>query len=118
VKGDAKVTLDTCLLRQHGNVEQWLQTGVGTRGEPQYTWTTVYANEPIGFEVLTGRELELARQMAPNASHKITMRWKQNVAVVTWRIVFNGESFTVGNVNNVEYRNRKLILTCYSEVSP
>lgn len=98
-------------------LEQRQEQSVGSRGEGVYVWNIVNSALPAAVCPLTGRELELARQILPNASHKITIRYLAGVSVVTWRVVFDSQHYYIGHVQNVEQRDRVLVLTCTTESS-
>jgi head-tail adaptor len=46
---------------------------LGDRGQDNFTWQA-HLNIPIGIEPLSGRKLEIARQLVPTATHKLTFR--------------------------------------------
>src|SRR5690348_7535038 len=86
-------------LRHFATIQNNQPIVTGTRGESVPKWVDVYKNEPVAIHPLGGRELELARQMVPNASHQIRMRYKPDIAVVMWRVVYEGVAYYIANVN-------------------
>jgi SPP1 family predicted phage head-tail adaptor len=62
------------------SVEMQVSGGTGDRGQPLYTWTEP-AKVWVKIEALTGRKLEIARQVVPTATHEIAMRFLDGLAV-------------------------------------
>lgn len=76
--------------------------------------TSDYATVATGkakIETLLGKELEQARILAPQATTRVTMRYNSVIDELC-RIYFGTRIFEVGYINNVEQRNKKLILMC------
>lgn len=76
--------------------------------------TSAYATVTTGkakIETLLGKELEQARVLVPQATTRITMRYRREIDE-RCRIYFGDRIFEIGYINNVEQRNLKLILTC------
>jgi SPP1 family predicted phage head-tail adaptor len=109
--------VDGTIFRHHVSIEQ-NQPTTGSRGESLPNWTTVLAGVPAAIEPLSGRQLELARQMVTNATHKITTRYHPNIEAVNYRILWNDHTFTIGLVIDPDFRHRQLVMTCYEENSP
>lgn len=110
--------VNTEQFRHHVTIQENQPTGTGSRGESLTNWVDVYKAVPAAIQPLTGRELELAKAQMVNATHRITTRYLPNVSAINWRIQWQGETFTIGYVQNPDYRNRVLIITAYSESSP
>lgn len=73
----------------------------------------VSAKEPCEIENLSGREIEQARQMYAVATHRVRMRFNHQVPITTKHILlFGNQKLNVGYVNNVENRDREVILLC------
>ena len=98
-------------LRHFVNVQQYTQTGTGTRGEKIGSWATLYAAVPASIETLQGREAEIARQVVATADTKIGFRYQPNITT-KMRIVHGSNSYNIEAINNPEQRNLELILTC------
>lgn len=71
----------------------------------------LYSDIPASIETLTGREAELARQIVASADTKITLRWLPNITPICW-IEWNGITYNINAINNIENRDRELRLTC------
>lgn len=100
-------------LRHYLTIERKHVTSTGDRGQPVYTWQTLYANVSCWVEPLQGRKLEIARQLVPTATHHVTLRFHD----IDARDRFNmgGRVFNVGNINNFEERNIYMVATCTEE---
>ncbi len=97
-------------LRHQVVIEQKTQTGTGSRGEPQVTWSTRITRWGK-IETLAGRKAEIARQLVPTATHMVTIRW--NAAVTARdRVTFKGRIFNIGNLADVDEARVLLELTC------
>lgn len=70
-----------------------------------------YANAWARIEPLNGRELEHARQINGEISHRVTIRYNSNVAV-KHRVVYDSRNFEINAVINPDERNRYLQLMC------
>jgi len=101
-------------LKHLVTIEQKNQTGTGDRGQPVYTWTAFASNVPARITPLTGRKLEIARQLVPTATHEVQTRWVSGVTA-HMRINFGGRILNVGNVNNKDELNFTLTYTCTEE---
>lgn len=108
---------DTEILRHWITLEENQPEAPDTRGQTVANWVKKFSAFPAAVEPLSGRPLELARQLVVNATHRITMRFLPGVEAVTWRVVFEGVNYTIGNVQNPDNRDRKLVLTCFTEES-
>lgn len=79
-------------------------------GEPSDTWTdfcTVWAE----IRPLTVREQILAQSNQSSVTHEIIMRWRAGI-VAKQRAQFNGRTFDIIGVRNIEERNTELRLMC------
>lgn len=59
---------------------------------------------------LTGRELERARQVVAEATHRIRIRYLEGLQAQDW-IEHDGETYEVGHVANPDRRNREMVIT-------
>lgn len=105
-------------LRQVISLEQNQSNAKTDRGTPVANWIGVYLSVFASVEPLTGVDLERARQIVPNATHRVTVRFPDlvpptSIVPVTWRVNYNGEYLYIGFVQDVEERHLKLVLTCY-----
>lgn len=85
-----------------------------TLGEPSDSWATI-ANIYAAIRPMAGQELMLAQQVIAKASHQITVRNYPGLSAEN-RIKFGTRIFDINSVNNVDERNREMILLC-SELS-
>jgi SPP1 family predicted phage head-tail adaptor len=81
-------------------------TGVGDRGQRTGSWETLHGQVPSSVIELSGKELELARQYVPTATHSILIRWHDNVTEEC-RVVWEGRNFGIGHVKNPDPRNNR-----------
>jgi SPP1 family predicted phage head-tail adaptor len=98
-------------LRHFVKVEQFTQTGTGTRGEKQGSWGSLYEDVPASIETLGGREAEVARQIVSTADTKVGLRWLAGITT-KMRINHNDKLYNIEAINNIDQRDRELILTC------
>jgi len=101
-------------LKHLVSIEHKSITGTGDRGQPVFTWTALASNVPAKITPLTGRKLEIARQLVPTATHEVMTRYVANVTA-HMRINFGGRILNIGNVNNKEELNFTLTFTCTEE---
>ncbi len=96
-------------LRDVLEIQRKSPTG-DTLGQPSSTWsriTTVRGK----ITTLLGTESEKARQLVPQATVEITIRYSALVKVGD-RIVSDGVTYNIGYINDVDRRHHKMILTC------
>lgn len=77
-----------------------------SQGEPSTDWadeTTVWTS----VEPLVGRELLLAQQTVALVTHRVGLRYLAGLTAKK-RLVFNGRTFNILNVMNLEERNREM----------
>jgi SPP1 family predicted phage head-tail adaptor len=67
------------------------------------------------IETLKGNDKTTAVASWPKADQKITFRYVLGI-LPTMRVVFNDKIYSILNVNNVDERNRELVLTTESGV--
>lgn len=107
--------VNTEQLRHLVELQSKVKTGTGTRGEAVYTWETKCGGTvPAYVNPMGGRELELARQIVENATHKIIIRYVAGIDT-TWRVLFDGTAYNIGNISDPEFRHRTLVLLCFTE---
>lgn len=97
-------------LRHPISIEFNLATAQDTLGGITESWQTYHRAWGKVVE-LGGRELEFARQKAPNSTHQVTMRFIPNVTA-DMRVRHDQRLLNIENVTNVEDRNIELILLC------
>jgi SPP1 family predicted phage head-tail adaptor len=85
------------------------KTGQGDRGQDVYDTTTV-GTVPAKIEPLSGRKLELARQLVSTATHEITIRYLSGV-VPECQVTYGSRTFNVGAVRNLMETSFAMVLT-------
>jgi SPP1 family predicted phage head-tail adaptor len=100
------------VYRLYANLETWTISSTGDRGQPVGSWVTTYTNVPCGIEELSGRQLELARQLVASATHRVSLRWISGVVPMTTRINFGGRLLKIEHVNEFDFRKLYLQLLC------
>lgn len=78
------------------------------------TWNA-YRSLWASIETLKGNEKVSANAVWPKADQKITFRYVAGI-LPTMRVFFNDKIYSILNVNNVNERNREIILTTESGV--
>jgi len=79
-------------------------------GEETYTWFT-YATVWAAVEPLTGRELYEAQQISAEVTVRVRVRYLKSMST-EHRVLFDSRGFNVNFVQNLEERNRELVLLC------
>lgn len=103
------ITIKAGQLRDVLEIQRKSATG-NSLGQPSSTWpkvTTVRGK----ITTLIGTEAEKARQLVPQATVEITIRYSALVKAGD-RIVSDGVTYNVGLINDVDRRHHKMILTC------
>lgn len=94
-----------------------IQTSAETKdtfGQPVLTWTTT-AQRYASIEPLSGRELERARQIQPDITHKVTMRHYEGLNTKQ-RISFDSRIFYITQVLNPEERSLQTSILAIEQV--
>ena len=97
-------------MRHVVNIQK--DSGAGTYdslGQTSGSAVTVENGVKCSIENLTGRELELARQVFPLATHRVRMLYRADVNEKYW-LLFGTRKLHVGHVENVDELNRELRL--------
>lgn len=91
-------------------------TGYGQRQPNWQTVGTYWAQ----VRPLSGRELENARQIKAEVTHRITLRYQGPAAPLnpTQRFLLEGRVFNIVSVVNVDERNRQYDCLCTEQVTP
>lgn len=101
-------------LKHSITVQRKVVTGTGDRGQPVYHWATrsqVRAN----IEELSGRKLELARQLIATATHRVTLRFLSGLAIKD-RILYKGRHFNINSIQDEQLLGFSQSLLCTEEV--
>jgi SPP1 family predicted phage head-tail adaptor len=69
---------------------------------------------------LSGREAVNARQLKPETTHRVTLRWQgASVAIKpSDKLIYDSRTFNVLWVNNLDERNRQIDAYCTEVISP
>lgn len=94
-------------------VEVQVRSVTKTRGIVTETWATemlIWAK----VSPLAGRELERAREVVANATHQVQTRYRVGINTRK-RLRHDNRILNIEAVQDVDERNRELILTCVEE---
>ncbi len=103
-------------LRQRINVERKYIVGTGDRGQPLFAWQAWQSSLPAMVEELSGRKLELARQLVATATHRVTIRYLSGLDVHD-RISLNGRVFNLGAILDRDLLHFSQELLCTEELA-
>jgi len=78
------------------------------------TWQ-VFKTCYVGIETIKSFERQALSAVWPGADSHITMRYIEGLSN-TMRINFNGVIYSILGINNIDMRNRTLVLTCQSGI--
>lgn len=108
------VRLQSGQLRHKANLQSLQGSGKGTRGQSQRAWTNFAVNIPCEITPLSGREREIANQLFPSATHRVTCRYIKGASQkMRWTGLTLGErELNIEQVLNVDELNRVLVMTC------
>lgn len=104
-------------MLRHAVVIQSQSTSLDTYGQLADSWSsddTIRAH----IETLSGREFELARQVYPNATHRVTLEYMSSMdttGATRKRLLFGSKALFIGHVNNPDMENWHLELLCGEE---
>lgn len=97
---------------RHRVAIQALSSSYDSRGQNNGTWstsTTVWGN----IETLDGRELEHARKIYANASHRVTIRYMSASTLTNKnRFLFGSRVLNIGHINKVDQVSEALVVLC------
>ena len=80
-------------------------------GEPIETWST-YSRPWAKLVGGAGSEKILGQQLTGRAGVVLELHWRSPEPEITERVKLGTRTFDINDVDNVESRNRTLILTC------
>jgi len=104
-------------LRHRVTVERAKKVKDPEWGDAKDVWSSLFTTW-AAVEPITGKESYLPTQTVATVSHRVTMRWPQDVTVKpTDRIFFNGRIFNIEAVLDIEERGRELQIICSERVS-
>lgn len=94
-------------LRQHADLEHFAKTSTGDRGQPVGSWVVLYYSVPMELVPLSGRQLEIARQLVATATHRANLRYHASVTA-GMRLVYQGRHFAIGWVGEGDFRKHDM----------
>jgi len=97
------------VYRHYITITQSVTTGTGQRGQDITTPTTIVSCF-AAIEPLTGKKLDIARQVVADATHEITMRYFAGV-VPECQVQYQGRTFNVGAVKDLWENQYEMVLT-------
>lgn len=84
-------------------------------GQQLTSWTTLFTAW-ASIEPVSGAQLDRARSIYNETSHKVTLRWRPQLndvrKVGSYRIMYADRIFDVGASLNLDERNRTVELLC------
>lgn len=66
-------------LRHRVALQAKAEVSTDGRGHPEYQWVTVLDQVPCRITKLTGREAETARQLVPQSTHSVELRFDKQI---------------------------------------
>lgn len=95
-------------------------TSLNTYGQASTTgsWTTEKTVR-AHIETLSGRELDLARQVFPTATRRVTIEYlstMDSTGATQRRVLFGSRALYIGHIDNPEFENWHLELLCGESV--
>jgi len=96
-------------LRHKVTFHQYFETQ-DTTGHAIKTYTPL-ATRSVSIEPLSGRELEVARQVNAEITHKVEMRYLANLSP-RLRFLFGSRVFEILSILNIEEKKKQLTLLC------
>ena len=84
-------------------------------GQQLTSWGTLLTTW-AQIEPISGAQLDRARSIYNETSHKVTVRWRAQLndirRVGSYRVLYAGRIFDVGASMNLDERNRTVVLLC------
>lgn len=84
-------------------------------GQQLTGWTLLFTTW-AQIEPMSGAQLDRARSIYNETSHRVTLRWRAQLndirQVGSYRVVYAGRIFDVGASMNLDERNRTVVLLC------
>lgn len=101
-------------LRHRVTIQRPTETIV--RGEPVVTWSTI-ATRFAEIKSSEGRELWNARQVQPDITHRLELRYDSAIAITSkWRLLLGGRVLEILNINRPEERPIVWVIDCKEAV--
>ncbi len=100
-------------FRHYADIEHFVPTGTGKgdRGQPKGNWLAFLNDVPMSVEPIRGQLAEIKRQLVPEASHQIWMRWEAGIQA-GMRVNYQGRLFRIGYVDEGDFLQHDLGLLC------
>jgi SPP1 family predicted phage head-tail adaptor len=110
LKNNGGESMNPGMLRSRIIIEEKAiaDNGFGGHSETWSTLATVWAK----VEHLSGRELQMAQQVAPEISDEVTMRYRSGLSTTTNRINYAGQHLNIRDIKDLDNMHRWLYLKC------
>lgn len=95
------------MLRHRVELQSQQKSGNGSGGFTR-TWTT-YATVRAAFKAKSGFERMQADRLDAQTKNEAVIRYRDDLTESD-RVVFNGKAYNIRFINNVEFRNRWIVL--------
>jgi head-tail adaptor len=115
-------SIDAGELRQQITIEAGVAQTATSRGTITVHWPPVAGTSTVvrcKVEAAGGGKHDIARQLVPTATHRVTMRYrvaldpeKTASVLALRRLNFKGNVLNIGSIEDVEQMHVKLVLTC------
>jgi SPP1 family predicted phage head-tail adaptor len=102
-------------LKHRIKVEKKDITGTGVRGQPIFTWEVYATAVPAHIEMLSGRRLELAKQLLTTASHNVTIRYLEGLTEECKLTDESGQEYNIGAILNEGMLNFQQVCVCTTQ---
>jgi len=99
----------------HEVVIQQRNETINDIGESVAVWVT-YGNKYAKITFLSGSETLISNQVNSLLSNEITIRWDGGVRA-DMRVVFKGRFYNIDSIDNIDERDKKMILSCTRQES-
>ncbi len=95
-------------LPHYGTIQTKADTSNGSGGFTR-TWADEATRVPMAIKPIDGEERVYGMQLQTKVTHEITMRYREGMTTDK-RIVHKGVAYNIRFVNDVELRNKKLVI--------
>lgn len=103
-------------LRHFITVEKPVKQSTDDRGRPVINWETLIEGMPASISMLSGSEVETARQLVPEATVRIEFHADSRITS-QMRFTYQGRIFYIGFIDPVALANRWMVCTCSEDLT-
>jgi SPP1 family predicted phage head-tail adaptor len=96
-------------------VQRFVAGTPDAHGQPSGDWIAA-GEEYVALETMGPQLSEQARQLYQLATHRVLMRYRPDITRKGWRLAWQGRTFDIGHVQNINEQRHTLVLLC-SEVT-